>query len=481
MLRDLNAFPRISALRAQGLLEVFAFGAAPAAAAGLMAAGHLHGAGRGLLVFAAVLVAHWALARRRYPLQLMPFATFLVRAFVPLGGAALALAVLAAAGSPAPVGAMSVPVVGAWLVTAFAAWGKPRFESSRPVRIAVIGSPSLAVGLAEELRSADVRSHTVVGWLADDRPVANPAAGGPRCLGSLAQLREVVPRHSVDLLAHSNKPSGSDGDVPPRLELFERVAGDCLDLPVRLIEVGHLYEELLGHVPLGQSNSAWFQYLMHPRYRAGSSYSKRAFDLIVGSAMLLVLAPVLAVFAIVVKLGDGGPIFYRQSRVGERGREFELVKLRSMRIDAEDIGACWSQVDDERVTPVGKVMRHLHIDEMPQLWNILRGEMTLIGPRPERRELIATLEHQLPWYDRRHLVKPGLAGWAQARCGYGGSEEGTSWKLCHDLYYLKHRSVYFDALVLAENFRVSVRSGVQFGARSPRDEFVLDRPGELTG
>jgi lipopolysaccharide/colanic/teichoic acid biosynthesis glycosyltransferase len=159
-----------------------------------------------------------------------------------------------------------------------------------------------------------------------------------------------------------------------------------------------------------------------------------------------------------------------------------MIKLRSMRVASEgEAGARWSAADDERVTSVGKVMRRLHIDEMPQLWNVLRGEMTIVGPRPERRELIVKLERQLTYYDRRHLVKPGLAGWAQARCGYGGSEEGTGWKLCHDLYYLKHRSVYFDSLVLLENVRVSLHSGVQFGVSAPQEQFILDRAREVRG
>ncbi len=270
----------------------------------------------------------------------------------------------------------------------------------------------------------------------------------------------------------------SPSPTAPRLEIFEQVADSCLDLPVRLIEASQLYEDLLGHVPLGQSNAAWFQYLLHPRYRGGAPSSKRAFDLVIGSAMLIVLAPVLVAFAIVIKLSDGGPVFYRQRRIGEGGSEFEMIKLRSMRIAAEDSGARWSSDADDRVTGVGRIMRRLHIDEMPQLWNVLRGEMTIVGPRPERRELIVELERRLAYYDRRHLVKPGLAGWAQARCGYGGSEEATGWKLCHDLFYLKHRSVYFDALVLLENVRVSLSSGVQFGARAPEEQFILGHSGQ---
>ena len=154
-----------------------------------------------------------------------------------------------------------------------------------------------------------------------------------------------------------------------------------------------------------------------------------------------------------------------------------MIKLRSMRVAAEDEGARWSGNDDDRVTAVGSIMRRLHIDEMPQLWNVLRGEMTIVGPRPERRELISELELSLAYYDRRHLVKPGLAGWAQARCGYGGSHEGTGWKLCHDLYYLKHRSIYFDSLILLENVRVSFGSGVQFGVRAPQEQFIIGHAG----
>lgn len=468
------AEPRLTALRMHRVLSAVAYGFAPAAAAGLIAAGHLGSDGSGALVFVSVLGAAWVLTHNQYPLHLMPLANAIVRGLVPVVGVAIASVVSAAMERPVEASALVAPVLGAWIVTAFAVWAKARFEASRPVRIAIIGSPSVAVGLAQELSAAKIRAGSVVGWVADHHPTAEPGAGGPRRLGSLDQIREVVQRHQVDLLAHTTRPAGGEpGAHPSRLELFEKVATDCIDLPVRLIEVGQLYEELLGHVPLGQSNSAWFQYMLHPRYRGGSSLSKRAFDLLLGGTMLVLAAPALLVFAIAVKLTDGGPVLYRQRRVGEGGREFELIKLRSMRVDSEQVGPQWSRAEDDRVTAVGRLMRRLHIDEMPQLWNIVRGEMTLVGPRPERPELIAKLENQLQYYDRRHLVKPGLAGWAQARCGYGGSEEGTSWKLCHDLYYLKHRSIYFDTLILAENFRVSLRGDVQFGAVAPQKEFIL--------
>jgi lipopolysaccharide/colanic/teichoic acid biosynthesis glycosyltransferase len=469
-------FPYLTAFRARRLLDLSAYRLAPAAVAGLMASGHLNRAGDGLLVFAAIVLASVLLEREQVPLHLMPLAWFTVRAAVPVVGTGLALAVLAIAGAGQPVSAMFVPIIGAWIVTAFAAFSTSRFESVRQVRLAVIGSEEIALGLDEELGTAGIRAYKVIGWLSDNPTSIQRSEDGPVRLGSLGDgVREIVSRNRLDLLVHSAGPPVEDEDAPRhgRLEIFEQVAAECLDLPVRLIEASLLYEDLLGHVPLGQSTSAWFQYLMHPRYRAGAPFSKRAFDLLCGSLMLVVATPILLAFAAAIKLTDRGPVFYRQRRVGEGGMEFSMVKLRSMSVAAETGGAQWSTADDLRTTSVGRLMRRMHIDELPQLWNVIRGQMTLVGPRPERRELIAELERQLPYYDRRHLVKPGIAGWAQARCGYGGSEEGTSWKLCHDLFYLKHRSVYFDLLILIENVKVSLRSSVQFDVRAPQEQFIL--------
>jgi exopolysaccharide biosynthesis polyprenyl glycosylphosphotransferase len=465
-------YPDHTALHAQRLLGISAFGLAPALTAGLMAGGHLHSVGEGAIVFAGIFGASLLAERDRYPLHLMPLAATVVRALVPVIGVLIALLTFALAGRPEPAAELVVPVVGAWIVTAFATWVNLRFMASRRIRVAMIGSPGLAVGMAHELESAGIRAYSVVGWIADEQP-GMQIEGGPKWLGSLSDVREIVERSSIELLVHSNGTSSKLDQPLSRLELFEWVAASCLDLPVRLLEASQLYESLLGHVPLGQSNSAWFQYLLHPRYRAGSPLSKRLFDLVVGTLMLIALAPVLAAFAIAVKLTDRGPVLYRQRRVGEGGGEFMMIKLRSMRVASEEDGARWSGADDDRITRVGAIMRRLHIDEMPQLWNVLRGEMTIVGPRPERRELIVELEQRLAYYDRRHLVKPGLAGWAQARCGYGGSEEGTSWKLCHDLFYLKHRSLYFDALILIENVRISLSSSVQFGIAAPQEQFIL--------
>ncbi len=458
-------------LYAQRHLRTTALGAAPAVAAGIVAGVRLGNAGVGAIVAVMIVAVAIFTERRRVPLHLMPLGSAFVRVMIPAVGVGLALATMLLAGQPLQATEMLIPLASAWLVTVCALWVVLRFEASHEVRVAIIGSPGLALGLAQEFEATGIRSCAVLGWLTDG--TAGEGTGHPSCLGSVEDLRSVVEEHSIELLIHSNG-SWSPGEQPSRsrLELFDQVANACLDLPVRLLEATQLYENLLGHVPLGQANSAWFQYLLHPQFRTGSAVVKRAFDVVVAAAMLVFLAPLLIAFAVIVKLTDGGPIFYRQRRVGEKGREFKMIKLRSMRVDSERIGPQWSSAEDDRITPVGQIMRRFHIDEMPQLWNVLRGEMTVVGPRPERGQMIVELEHRLSYYDRRHLVKPGLAGWAQARCGYSGSEKGTSWKLCHDLYYLKHRSVYFDFLVLLKNVRVSLR-GVQFDLAVPRQEFII--------
>jgi len=471
-----HSYPYQTALRARRILGIVAFTIAPAVAAGAMAARHLDDLGIGAVVCVAIIATSLAMERERIPLHLMPLAAFIVRFLVPVLGIGLAMLVLIMIDKPFEAIDFAVPLVGAWFVTACAAWVTNRFETSRHVRVAMIGHPGIATGMAYELEKANISFYEVIGWLADRPPAAEPSVG-PHWLGSLEDIREVVEDHGIELLVHASGAPGREIDVP-RLEIFEQVAQNCLDLPVRMIEASQLYEALLGHVPLGQSTSAWFQYLLHPRYRGGSPLSKRLFDIVVASLMLIVMLPFLIAFAIAVKFTDGGPIFYRQRRVGERGKEFEMIKLRSMRVTSEEGGISWASSDDDRVTAVGAIMRRLHIDEMPQLLNVLRGEMTIVGPRPERRDLIVNLERQLPYYDRRHLVKPGLAGWAQACCGYGGSEQGTSWKLCHDLYYLKHRSLYFDSLILLENVRVSL-AGVQFGLDAPQEQFILGQTGEV--
>lgn len=185
-------------------------------------------------------------------------------------------------------------------------------------------------------------------------------------------------------------------------------------------------------------------------YAAG----KRAIDLIAAACGAIVVLPLLPLIALVIRLDSPGPIFYSQDRVGQDGRIFRIHKFRSMRVDAERDGATWAAEHDPRVTRVGAIMRRSRIDEIPQLVNVLRGEMTLVGPRPERPEFTRLLERELPGYAQRSLVKPGLTGWAQIRYRYASSIQDSATKLDYDLYYVRHRSLRFDARILCQTIPV---------------------------
>ncbi len=236
-----------------------------------------------------------------------------------------------------------------------------------------------------------------------------------------------------------------------RGRIFDQLVSSCMHLPVRVTQFSNFYEEVFGHVPTAEIRSEWFEYMLHPRYRSEAPASKRLFDVLVGSAVGLVFALPLALLALIVRR-DGGPALFRQTRIGEGGRPFTLYKLRTMRPEPCD-SAQWATRDDPRVTRIGHFLRRTHLDELPQVLNVIRGEMSFIGPRPEQPEFVDRLEEVVPFYARRHLIKPGITGWAQVLCGYAGSDVGSAWKLSHDLYYLKHRSLVFDLVILAETVR----------------------------
>ena len=183
---------------------------------------------------------------------------------------------------------------------------------------------------------------------------------------------------------------------------------------------------------------------------------KRVFDIIMAIIIGVMTLPVMAVAAIIVRLESPGSIIYSQDRVGENGKEFKVHKFRSMRNDAEKDGAKWAQVNDPRVTKFGNFMRKTRIDELPQLINVLKGEMSFIGPRPERMVFIKELEKEIPYYNLRHMVKPGLTGWAQVMYPYGASVEDARRKLEYDLYYIKHHSLYLDMMIMFMTFKTVV-------------------------
>jgi exopolysaccharide biosynthesis polyprenyl glycosylphosphotransferase len=456
-------------LEAQRMIDVVALRLAPSLAAGLIAYSHTRELGPSLLIFACVLTATQAVVRSGLPLHLMPASRTLLGLAAPVAGVGAAGLVALAFGETYPASQFTAIILGAWLVMALGVWIKARSERGMRARVAVIGSREVAADIVAELDAAGVQTYDVVGWVGGEGPTEYRSL---RWLGGLGEVRHAVISEGIDLLVCA--PSAGDGEGMSADDVWSQVAVECLELPVRLIAANQLYEETFGHVPVGMIDAAWYRYIMHPRFRASAPISKRVFDLVFGTLIALLFLPVVAIAAIAIKLGDGGPVLYRQRRLGELGEKFEILKLRTMRTDAEADGPQWAQVDDDRITRAGRLLRRTHLDEVPQLWNVLRGEMTLVGPRPERPEMVAELERRFPHYTRRHLVKPGIAGWAALRCGYAGSDLGTAWKLCHDLFYIKRRSVLADTLILAET-AVEVFRDAHRGLRAPDESFLVSK------
>jgi lipopolysaccharide/colanic/teichoic acid biosynthesis glycosyltransferase len=314
------------------------------------------------------------------------------------------------------------------------------------LRIAVIGGAPVA----ERLRSDLVRASHRFEFAGRIAPSGDDGSS-VRALAELDGLRQAVVEHGIGLLILSSS--------APRLEVFDQLVSCCLDLPVKLVELSSFYEAVFGYVPISEMNVVWFQYLVDPYSRLPDRFVKRAID-VVGAALLAVPAlPLCGILMLVVRR-DGGSGIFRQERVGEGGRPFTLYKLRTMR-PSSGSDAQWAAIDDPRVTPAGRLLRCTHVDELPQLLNVLRGEMSLVGPRPEQPAVVERLERDVPFYQRRHLIRPGITGWAQIRCGYARSESGSIWKHCHDLYYLKHRSIRIDLWILLVSVRLALLGAVR--------------------
>jgi exopolysaccharide biosynthesis polyprenyl glycosylphosphotransferase len=212
---------------------------------------------------------------------------------------------------------------------------------------------------------------------------------------------------------------------------------------------------LTGRVWLQAVQPSWFVYSDGFRRSRLNAVLKRVLDLCFGVMGLILSAPLMGLIAAAVRLDSKGPVFYRQTRVGQGGRLFEVLKFRSMRLNAEEEnGAQWAQEDDPRVTRVGKVLRKYRLDEIPQFINVIRAEMSFVGPRPERPVFVEQLREQIPYYDERHSVRPGITGWAQVQHSYGGTLEDSVRKLEYDLFYLKNMSMLFDCAIVFQTVRI---------------------------
>lgn len=256
----------------------------------------------------------------------------------------------------------------------------------------------------------------------------------------IKQLKGLLLHHKIDtVVATYNSSYGAETSA----KLFE-----CLNLKINFFNIVNFYEKNIGKIPLSSLEKNWFLENISQKNIHFLIIAKRVIDLLFAlffGILSLLFVPLLI---ILIKLESKGPIIYKQKRVGLNGKNFYVYKFRSMIIDAEKNGAVWASQNDNRITRVGKMMRKSRLDEIPQFWNIIKGNMSFVGPRPERPEFVEQLKKEIPFYDERHLVKPGLSGWAQINYPYGASIEDAKEKLCYDLYYIKNQSILLDISII---------------------------------
>jgi len=315
-------------------------------------------------------------------------------------------------------------------------------------RVLIVGTGAEAKTVEESLRTLGYPRYVVVGFFqvgsADGTGVSSPH----RVYARGTDLMKLIQRLRVQEVIVAVREQR--GGVLPLRELLEcRISG------VPVTDLAGFYERVRGEVPIESLKASWLIYGQGFAQDGARTVIKRAFDIVVSTALLILTLPVMLLTSVAIFLESGLPIIYRQERVGRGGRPFTCLKFRSMRNDAEKDGvARWAAAGDSRITRVGRIIRKMRIDELPQLINVLRGDMSLVGPRPERPCFVNELKEQIRFYDIRHSVKPGLTGWAQVRYCYGASVEDASRKLEYDLYYVKNHSLFLDFLILVETVRV---------------------------
>lgn len=223
-----------------------------------------------------------------------------------------------------------------------------------------------------------------------------------------------------------------------------------------VVDIRSFYEHVVKSLPISQITEEWLLQTegFNLNTRGSLRRLKRALDVLISIVLLIPAAPIMLITALAIRLESKGPIIYKQDRVGLFEKEFTVYKFRSMRTDAEKNGAVWAKEHDDRVTRVGRIIRKVRIDELPQIWNILKGDMSFIGPRPERMTFVQELKKQIPYYGLRHTVKPGLTGWAQVCYPYGASVEDSLRKLEYDLYYIKNISILLDITIILKTIGV---------------------------
>lgn len=315
-------------------------------------------------------------------------------------------------------------------------------------RTLIYGAGERASSLTDLRRRADRRGFKIVGRV---------SAPGDTIVGDRSRILDgngkSIAEYAIERKADEIVIALDErrGNLPVRELLDARLKG------IDVIDLLEFFERETGKIRVDLVNPGWL--IFSPGFRIANlrRFTERSTDLLIGSLLLLLSWPIMLLIAFAIKCEDGlrAPVFYRQCRVGKGGKNFQVIKFRSMAVDAEADGqARWAEKNDSRITRVGALLRHTRLDELPQVLNVLKGEMSLVGPRPERPEFVRDLEEQIPYYSERHAVKPGVTGWAQLRYSYGATEEDAVEKLQYDLYYIKNQSFMLDIMIILQTVEV---------------------------
>jgi sugar transferase (PEP-CTERM system associated) len=313
-------------------------------------------------------------------------------------------------------------------------------------RILIVGTDPTAQTVARQVLAQEDFPYSIVGFVDHDPRRVGESVVNPCVVGTPADIDRLVTTEAIDRIIVGM--ADRRGRLPVRELLRAKLRG------VRVEDANTMSERLTGKLLVEDLRPSWLIFSDDFRASRLTRQVKRSADLVFALAGLVVATPLMLLTAVAIWLESGWPVVYGQERVGENGRVFTLYKLRSMRQDAERGTPVWAQTADDRVTGVGRFIRRTRLDELPQLWNVLRGDMSFVGPRPERPFFVAQLAEQIPFYEQRHAVKPGLTGWAQVKYRYGASFEDSVEKLRYDLYYIKHLSLAFDLTILFDTVKV---------------------------
>ncbi len=330
-----------------------------------------------------------------------------------------------------------------WLV----AWSAGHPQLGVRERVLILGSGEQAIELARATLERSNAGFHIVGFVDNKPELVGKSLINPSVIGLTSDISNLVEQHQIDriVVAVEDRRGQFPTEELLNLSLSGRAAVE---------ESACYYERLTGKIATDMLRPSWLIFSSGSRFSDIAHHTRRIVNFALAAVGFLLSLPIMLAVAIAVKLESAGPIFYIQERLGKNDRRFNIIKFRSMRIDAEANGPVWAGESDPRVTRVGRIIRKLRLDELPQFVNVLRGDMNFVGPRPERPVFVDQLTEIIPFYTQRHLVKPGLTGWAQIKYPYGASVEDAIEKLRYDLYYIKNQSFILDAIIVFETIKI---------------------------